>query len=136
MRPQFETKLNAEAGVRTADRATVDAAIRRAHRLRAEAVADYARAAARALGDWMARLRRSLRDARRRRADIHAMMTLDDRLLADIGLKRSDIKAAVYNGAPLRGARPEQVHQPAQIHRLATRQPEPSASERDLDRAA
>jgi uncharacterized protein YjiS (DUF1127 family) len=44
---------------------------------------------------WLARLRGSGRPGRR--ADVRALLSLDDRMLADIGLRRAEV-AAVANG--------------------------------------
>ena len=38
---------------------------------------------------------------RRRRAGLHAWTTMDPRLLADIGVRRSDVHAVLYAGVPL-----------------------------------
>jgi hypothetical protein len=63
-------------------------------------------------------------------------MMLDDRLLADLGLKRSDVTAAVYGDVPLRAARPEPIRRPAEVHPLPAREPQPGAGAKDLGRAA
>jgi uncharacterized protein YjiS (DUF1127 family) len=44
---------------------------------------------------------RRLAERRRRRAGLHAWMTMDPRLLADIGVRRSDVHAVVYAGVPI-----------------------------------
>lgn len=136
MRADFETRPNLETRLGPVDWHAIEQAVARARRLRAEAFAEHAGRTARALAGWAARAIGAVARMRQRRADTRALMTLDDRLLADIGLSRTDIKAAVYNGAPLRAAQRDEGHGPAPIHRLATRQPAPSAPERHLDRAA
>lgn len=136
MRAEFETRPNLETGFEPVDWNAVDEAIARAHRLRAEAFAEHASRAARALAGWLRRLIGAVPRTRRRRADTHALMRLDDRLLADIGLRRSDIKAAVYGDVPLRVARQEQPERPTPTRPLADGQPEPGTPEQALDRAA
>ena len=44
----------------------------------------------------------------RRRAALHSWTTMDARLLADIGVRRSDVHAVLYAGVPIErlGARP------------------------------
>ena len=58
-----------------------------------------ARRLARALGAWRAR--------RRARRQLESWLTMDPRLLADLGLRPSDVKAMAYGGARLaeRGGR-------------------------------
>jgi uncharacterized protein YjiS (DUF1127 family) len=55
--------------------------------------------------DGVARLIRGcvrlLAERRRRRAGLHAWMTMDPRLLADIGVRRSDVHAVLYAGVPI-----------------------------------
>jgi uncharacterized protein YjiS (DUF1127 family) len=136
MRAEFETRSSPEAGFGPVGWKTVDEAIARARRLRAEALAEHTGRAAGALAGWAARLLGRIRQARRRRADTHALMMLDDRLLADLGLKRSDVTAAAYGDVPLRATRPEPAQAPAELHQLPARQPRPGTPESDLGRAA
>ena len=136
MRAEFETRPNLERGFEPVAWKGVDEAIARAHRLRAEAFAEHAGRAARALRSWLRRLIGSAFRTRRHRADTDGLMRLDDRLLADIGLRRSDIKAAVYGDAPLRAARPEEAERLARNRALPAAQPEPGTSEQKFDQAA
>jgi uncharacterized protein YjiS (DUF1127 family) len=85
---------------------------------------------------WLASLLGRIREARRRRADTRSLMMLDDRLLADLGLKRSDVTAAAYGDVPLRAIRPEPAQRPAGLHRLPARRAQAGAREKDLGRAA
>lgn len=133
MRAEFETKPNRETGFGPVDWRAVDEAIAQARRLRAEAFAEHASRAARALSGWVRWLIGAAPRMRRRRADTHALMRLDDRLLADIGLRRSDIKAAIYGDVPLRVARQEP---PEPTRPLAEVRPERGTPEQELDRAA
>ncbi len=41
------------------------------------------------------------RQARRRRRDLCKLRSLDDRLLADIGVRRSDVEAVLYGQMPV-----------------------------------
>jgi uncharacterized protein YjiS (DUF1127 family) len=136
MRAEFETRSSPAAGFGPVDWKVVDEAILRARRLRAEALAEHISHAARLLAGWVAGLLGRIRHARRRRADTVALMTLDNRLLDDIGLKRSDVTAAAYGDVPLRAARPEPVRRPAEVHPLPAREPQPGARAKDLGRAA
>ena len=136
MRAEFETRSSPAAGFGPLDWKAADEAILRVRRLRAEALAKHTSHAARRLAGWVARLLRGIRHSRRRRADAHALMMLDDRLLADLGLKRSDVTAAAYGDVPLRATRPEPVRRPAEVHPLPARQPQGDALEKDLGRAA
>ena len=136
MRAEFETRSSCEAGLGPVDRKAMDEAIARAPRLRAEGLAGHISRAARLLAGSVARLLRGIRHARRRRADAHALMMLDDRLLADLGLKRSDVTAAVYGDVPLRAARPEPVRRPTEVHPLPAHPPRGDAREKDLGQAA
>jgi len=59
----------------------------------------------------VSRLWRAVREAKRayvrwykRRAACHYLSSLDDRMLRDIGISRSQIEAAVRNGRPSRKA--------------------------------
>jgi uncharacterized protein YjiS (DUF1127 family) len=131
MRAEFETRPGPEAGFGPVEWKSVDEAIMRARRLRAEALAEHTGHAVRALAGWAARLLGRIRQARRRRAETHALMMLDDRLLADIGLKRSDVTAAVYGDVPLR---PAPVRRPS--HPISARRPLRDAPEEEFGRAA
>jgi len=71
----------------------------------------------RRVGDGIVRMIEVLAEARRRRRAIRAMQRLDDRMLADIGVSRSGIEAAVRDGdrkAPLR-ARLSHGRQPMRL---------------------
>jgi uncharacterized protein YjiS (DUF1127 family) len=136
MRAEFETRPNLEQGFGPVDGKAVDEAIARARRLRAEAFAEHASRAGRAVAGWLGWLIGAARPMRRRRADTRALMRLDDRLLADIGLRRSDIKAAIYGDVPLGVARQEQPERPAPARPPAGGRPAPGAPEHELDRAA
>jgi uncharacterized protein YjiS (DUF1127 family) len=131
MRAEFETRPGPEAGFGSVEWKSVDEAIMRARRLRAEALADATGDAVRAMASGVARLLGRIRQARRRRAETHALMMLDDRLLADIGLKRSDVTAAVYGDVPLR---PAPVRRPP--HPISAREPQRDAPEEEFGRAA
>jgi uncharacterized protein YjiS (DUF1127 family) len=136
MRAEFETRPSPGAGFGPVEWKAVDEAILRARRLRVEALAEHTSHGARALAGWVTRLLGRIRQARRRRADTRLLMMLDDRLLADVGLKRSDVTAAVYGDVPLRAARPEPVRRSAEIHSLPAREPQPDAHKQDVGRAA
>ena len=90
--------------------------------------------AVRRLAGSVASLLGRMRQARRRRADTRALTMLDDRLLADLGLKRGDVTAAVYGEVPLRAARPDRRSAEAQL--LPALRPQPRTPEKDLGRAA
>jgi uncharacterized protein YjiS (DUF1127 family) len=48
---------------------------------------------AKLIGPW--------RRAHRRRSDLRGLRSLDDRLLADIGVRRSDVEAVLYGQMPI-----------------------------------
>jgi uncharacterized protein YjiS (DUF1127 family) len=136
MRAQFEARPSSRASFGPVGWEAMDEAIARARRLRAEALAEHTSRTARALAGSVARLLGRMREARRRRADTRALMMLDDRLLADLGLKRSDVTAAAYGDVPLRATRPEPARRPAELHQLPARQAPADPREKDLGRAA
>ena len=96
--------------------------------------------------DWMKALRRLLSAGRhwrapRRRAGLHDFMHMSDRMLADIGVRRADVHAAMSGLMPpqhiarTRGGAPWT----AQIQRLRPRCHEPAeacAAHEDLGAAA
>jgi uncharacterized protein YjiS (DUF1127 family) len=96
--------------------------------------------------DWMSALVRLLSAGRhwrppRRRAGLHDFMHMSDRMLADIGVRRADVHAAMNGLMPpqhiarTRGGAPWT----AQVHRLRPRCHEPSeacAARKDLSAAA
>ena len=107
---------------------------REAARLRAEHAARLVRRSMSALARWLGPLWRR----HQRNADLRQLLALDDRVLADIGLRRADLEALKHGVVPW-----EQVFEPRAprgdagggVVRLARRgaaQPQP----RDLDRAA
>lgn len=61
----------------------------------ANALAARARGLVRRLGGWLAERRR-----RRARPRIASWLAIDPRVLADIGVARADVQAAVYGGVP------------------------------------
>jgi uncharacterized protein YjiS (DUF1127 family) len=97
-------------------------------------------------GNWMSAMVRLLGAVRlwrtpRRRAGLHDLMHMSDRMLADIGVRRADVHAAMsglmpaQNIARTRGGAPWT----AQVHRLRPRCHEPSeacAARKDLSAAA
>ena len=86
--------------LRTADCDPVDAAVR--HRWTAARLVGGAASLIRGLARLLAGRRR------RRRARLQGWMTMDPRVLADIGVTRADLHAVLYAGVPIErlGARP------------------------------
>jgi uncharacterized protein YjiS (DUF1127 family) len=80
------------------------------------------------------------RRARRRRRDLCKLRSLDDRLLADIGVRRSDVEAVLYGQMPVEQLRRRDGHPATSAARMATADPERrpvGKPDRDaLDRAA
>jgi uncharacterized protein YjiS (DUF1127 family) len=71
------------------------------------------RTLARLVGGALRRLGSMLKGLRRRRRpSLQSWMSMDPRLLADIGVRRADVQAVLYAGVP--------------IERLGARRPEPS----------
>lgn len=104
----------------------------RAHgrQLQAEAVAGFLARIARAPGFALRRLVR-------RRADRFALLSMNDHLLADIGLRRMDVQAIAYGVIPVEqvSASCERTPRSAEVTRLRAR---PAAQEPrpELDAAA
>jgi len=102
----------------------------RGRQLRAEAMAALLTRIGRAVGA-------AVRERLQRRADHFALMHMSDRMLADIGLRRLDVRGVVYGVLPI-----EQVTaQPAAMPKsadVAVLPPRPAAVEadRELDAAA
>lgn len=93
----------------TIDSAAIDRALARARRERAEAL----RAWAGRLSGWLRRrVVEPARRARQRRLELDALLSLNDRTLADIGLHRHEIKAMVQSGVPLRRPAPQPASSP------------------------
>lgn len=133
MRAEFETT---PGRLEPVDWQAVEATIARARRLRAEAMAGRLRLVAQVAGRFAMRLVEGLFGTRRQRADTRALMALDDRMLADIGLSRDDIKAAIYGGAPLRAVRQHTVEAAAEVHTLPVRDRRAGSVQPPFERAA
>jgi uncharacterized protein YjiS (DUF1127 family) len=96
-------------------------------------------------GAWMSTLLRLFgagrhRRAPRRRADLHDLMHMSDRMLADIGVRRADVHAALSGLVPARNIARTSGGTPwtAPVHTLRPQCPERSdpMCGRDLSAAA
>ena len=80
------------------------------------------------------------RRAARRRAQLHTFMSLSDRMLADIGVRRADVHAALSGLVPAQHIARTQVGAPwtAPVHKLCpqSRQPSEALAAPDLSAAA
>lgn len=115
-------------------------ALARGRQLQAEAINRALRAGA----DVLLRLVRAvviapLRGRRRRRTDASTLLGLNDRLLADIGLRRGDVQGIAYGVIPVAQLTPaKRAQQPAttaEVTVLRFKRPDRDSS-RDLNAAA
>jgi uncharacterized protein YjiS (DUF1127 family) len=75
--------------------------IRRAHRARSEAIANWLETAGKAVGRWF---RASFRRGRERQRIMNELYSLDDRSLSDIGITRGDIPFVASGHSPAHGS--------------------------------
>lgn len=130
---QSGTSGGASPGLETTGWHEVQGPVLVRRELRAQWLRQQAVRAAGHLRHWLERGRR----AQRRRADLNALLALDDHTLTDIGVRRSEVEgvlSGVLSWEQMASRRDERRSPPADVVRLERNQPSPAR--RDLDRAA